>query len=321
MRLNASQIPAVATRPPAPRRRLKVFVRLLSGIVASRNRQREAAGGTPAAGHAAAGELAATGELVVPGRHRAVPVTDLSPAGEGLFTWSVLDYAARHPGRALSVIQAGCATAGTDLDIAALRASRCSLTLTLLDEDSPLTRAAVAGRPHLAAAVLGDLRTAPLVPRSADIVHCCLLLDRIAHAELVLGRLVDALRPGGLLLLRTADRYSAAGFLDRRLPGPLRALAWRSLRPGEPGPYPARYEALTSARGVRIFASRHGLVIARREVSRRSDREPARSRHRRPVIRSARWLVAAASRGRLTDAHDELRYVIRKPEDQFARVL
>jgi SAM-dependent methyltransferase len=298
--------------------------------VASRNRQRGAGAGaapartraarTRAGGARAAGPRAAAGDPARPGRHRAGPVTDLPRTGAGLFTWSVLDYATRHPGRALSVIQAGCATAGTDLDIAALRASRYSLTLTLLDEDSPLTRAAVADRPHLAAAVLGDLRTVPLVPRSADIVHCCLLLDRISNAELVLGRLVDALRPGGLLLLRTADRYSAAGFLDRRLPGPLRALAWRSLRPGEPGPYPASYEALTSARGVRLFASRHGLVIARREVSSRCEPGPAPARHR-PVIRSARWLVAAVSRGRLTAAHDELRYVIRKPEDQFARVL
>jgi SAM-dependent methyltransferase len=227
----------------------------------------------------------------------------------------VLEYATRHPGRALSVIQAGCATAGTDLDIAALRASRYSLTLTLLDEDSPLTRAAVADRPHLAAAVLGDLRTVPLVPRSADIVHCCLLLDRISNAELVLGRLVDTLRPGGLLLLRAADRYSAAGFLDRRLPGPLRARAWRSLRPGEPGPYPASYEPLTSGPGIRLFTARHGLVIARREVSSDLDRR------RHPVIRGLRWLVATGSRGRLTAAHDELRFVIRKPEDQFARVL
>jgi hypothetical protein len=32
-------------------------------------------------------------------------------------------------------------------------------------------------------------------------------------------------------------------------------------------------------------------------------------------------LVAQLSAGRLTSAHDELRYVIRKPESRFARVL
>jgi hypothetical protein len=271
-----------------------------------------------------------------PGRHRAGPI-----AG-ALFTRAVLDYAAHQPGRAVSVLQAGCATAGRDLDIPAVRASRVVLTLTQVDDDNELTRAAVTGRPELAGAVLAELRTVPLVPRSLDIVHCCLLLDRISHAEIVLGRLVDALRPGGLLLLRTADRQTAAGFLDRRLPGPLRALAWRSLRPGEPGPYPAVYEPLTCARGLQAFVSRHGLVIASRETTSRVGAPPATgtadpatadpttgdgraarrdASRRRPVIRASRSLVALASRGRLPGGHDELRYVIRKPQDRFARLL
>lgn len=246
------------------------------------------------------------------GRHRA---GDSPGTGAQLFTRMALDYAGHRPGQAIVVLQAGCATAGGDLDLAALRARRHDLTLTMLDDDNEVTRAAVAGSPGLRPAVLRELRAAPLVPRSADIVHCCLLLDRISHSEIVLGRLVDALRPGGLLLLRTADRETAAGFLDRRLPRPLRRLAWRSLRPGEPGPYPAVYEPLTSARGIQLFAARHGLVISQREVCSRLDSRG------RPVVRAARELVAAVTRGRLTAAHDELRYVIRKPEDQFARVL
>jgi hypothetical protein len=32
-------------------------------------------------------------------------------------------------------------------------------------------------------------------------------------------------------------------------------------------------------------------------------------------------VIRRVSRGRLTDAHDEVRYVIRKPEDRFARVV
>jgi len=241
-----------------------------------------------------------------------------SPAATGamLFTQSALEYAAHRSGEAVVVLQAGCATAGGDLDLGALRASGYGVSLTMLDDDNEATRAAVAGRPELHTAVLGELRAAPLLPRSADIVHCCLLLDRISHAELVLGRLVDALRPGGLLLLRTADRETAAGFLDRALPRSLRRLAWRSLRPDEPGPYPAVYEQLASARGIQLFVARHGLVISRREVCNRLD-----GRRRRPVIRTARKLVAGATRGRLTAAHDELRYVIRRPEDRFARVL
>ena len=34
-----------------------------------------------------------------------------------------------------------------------------------------------------------------------------------------------------------------------------------------------------------------------------------------------RRLFCRVSRGRLTDAHDEVQYVIRKPEDRFARVV
>jgi SAM-dependent methyltransferase len=245
------------------------------------------------------------------GRHRVRPGPNA-----GLFTQTALAYAGHRLGRPIVVLQAGCATAGGDLDLTALTASCSELALTLLDDDNEVTRAAVASRPDLHAAALGDLRAAPLVPRSVDIVHCCLLLDRISHAELVLGRLVNALRPGGLLLLRTADRQSAAGFLDRTLPRPLRALTWRSLRPGEPGPYPAVFEQLTSARGIQLFATRHGLVISRRETSSRLE-----GRRRRPIVAALRGLVAAATRGRLTAGHDELRYVIRKPEDGFARVL
>jgi SAM-dependent methyltransferase len=232
-----------------------------------------------------------------------------------LFTRSALEYAAHASRPGLTVLQAGCATAGDDLDLAALRASCPDLTLIMLDDDSALSRAAMASRGEPGDAVLGELRTVPLAPRCADIVHCSLLLDRISHTELVLGRLVDALRPGGMLLVRTADRESAAGFLDRVLPRWLRAATWRRLRPGEPGPYPAVYEQLTSARGIQAFTTRHGLVISRREAHSRLDGR------RLPLLSAIRKLVAAASRGRLTSAHDELCFVIRKPEDRFARVL
>jgi hypothetical protein len=39
------------------------------------------------------------------------------------------------------------------------------------------------------------------------------------------------------------------------------------------------------------------------------------------AIGVARSMIAWLSRGRLTDAHDELLYVIRKPEDRFARLV
>ena len=194
----------------------------------------------PEAGRGTAGPgLPGGEELPRPyGRHRAGAVAPigLARAGGDPFTDFVLGYARQRPGRPIIVLQAGCATAGGELDTAAIRAGGHEVTVSMLDDDSPLTRAAVAARPEL---------------------EC---------ATLVLSRLVLALRPGGLLLLQTRDRDSAAGFLDRKLPGPLRGLIWRSSRPGEPGPHPAIYEPLASARGIRVFAARHGLVVAYRQA-------------------------------------------------------
>jgi SAM-dependent methyltransferase len=232
------------------------------------------------------------------------------------FTQAALDCAAERPGQTVVLLQVGATTAGDELDAARLHMAGCDVAVTLIDDDTAAARAAAAGRPELGACTLCDPRMAPLVPRSVDIVHCALLLERISHAELVLDRLVETLRPGGLLLLQTIDRDCAVGFLDRVLPGPLRALIWRSLRPGGPGPYPAVYERLVSERGIQSYVLRRGLVIAQRQTL---SLLPGR---RRPLwLRAVSGLVAGLSRGRLTSDHDELRYIIRKPEDQFARVL
>jgi hypothetical protein len=96
----------------------------------------------------------------------------------------------------------------------------------------------------------------------------------------------------------------------------LRAAAWRGTHPGRPGPYPAIYEPLVSARGIQSYVLRHGLVIAQRQQL-----NTLTGQRRRPGLLLARKLVALLSRSRLTWSHDELRYVIRKPEDRFARVL
>jgi len=254
------------------------------------------------------------------GRHRASaagvrgawPVREDGPADQ--FTRFTAQYAAQHSDRPISILLAGCTTAGTELDLAAVRETGADLVVSQADDDCPATREAAESRPELRSATLAELRQLPLTPRSLDIVQCSMLLHRIGNAELVLSRLVGALRPGGLLLLRTADRLSAMGALDRMLPQFARVMAWRLVRPGQPGPFPARYEPIASARGVESFVSRHGLVIAHREARRAVV-------DRMAPAAVARTLVTFLSGGRFTSGHDELHYVIRKPEDPFARVI
>jgi SAM-dependent methyltransferase len=241
----------------------------------------------------------------------------LAAARDDLFARYTRDYVTERFGQQVIILHAGCTTAGTDLAADALRAEGADISIGLVDDDLPVTSAAVGRHESLRGCVQGDLRTVPLPPRSKDIVLCALLLHRIKHAELVLDRLVAAIKPGGLLLLRFRDRDSAAGFLDRVLPHALRAVIWRRRQPGEPGPYPAVYERLTSARGVQAYALMRGLVIAER----RALGGLAGALSGPPGFLAVQKLVARLSGGRLTDAHEELLYVLRKPENRFARVL
>jgi len=251
----------------------------------------------------------------------AVPVADSAPARDpsdaDLFARYTRDYISGREGQQITVLQAGCTTAGGDLGIGTLRAAGADVAVSLIDDDQPATRTALSTDESMAGCVHGDLRTLPLPPRSHDIVLCALLLQRIQNAELVLDRLVATLRPGGLLLLRFSDRDSAAGFLDRVLPAAARRAVWRKRRPGQPGPYEAVYERLSSARGIQAYALMRELVIAER----RALGGLAGGMAEPYGLLAGQKLIAWLSRGRLTAAHEELLYVLRKPEDRFARVL
>ena len=253
-----------------------------------------------------------------PARGKSAQSRPARPDAEtALFTRWAHDYAAGRPGQQLTALLAGAVTAASDLGLAGLRASGADISVGLVDDDQPVTRAAIASQPALARCTLGDLRTVALPQRSFDIVACPLLLDRIEHAELVLDRLTGALKPGGLLLLQVRDRDCAAAFLDRTLPGRLRGAIWRQRRPGRAGPHPAVYDRLGTARGIQSYALLRGLVIAARQpLGGLAGGLPQAPRG----YLAAQKMIARFSR-RLTASHEELLYVLRKPEDQFARLL
>lgn len=238
-----------------------------------------------------------------------------------LFATSIRDYAREHPGEVVKILQAGCTCPAEDLGLDRLHANWFEAAIRGIDQDHPLTRSIAhdsAGDAAGMPLVLGDLRTIPLPSRSFDVVYSAHLLDRIEHAELVLDRLVAALRPGGLLLLRFRDRQCAAALLDRVLPAVARRAIWHWLRPGQGGPFRAVYEPLLSADGMHGYLLARGLVVAGRQSVRDRPKQAARLAWGAPL---ACRLIATLSRGRLPDDHDDLLYVIRKPENRFARVL
>lgn len=299
-------------------------------------------GGSPGAGRedatARAGAAARNAQqAVIRARHAAskARLAAESEAQRGqlvreMFAQPIRDYLYHVLGRPVAVLRAGCQAPIEELGLRKLRASGYEITVTTVDAGGHRGAGGAGGASGAAGPPVsgemagtgtmlrGDLRMVPLPPRSFDIVYCGFLLERIPHAALVLDRFVAALRPGGLLLLRARDRDCAAAVLDRVAPGPVRRMIWARLHAGEPGPFPAVYDPVTSDRGLQAYAVSHGLVIVRRETARTVPGPPGRLTS---AIAMARTLVARLSRGRLTDAHDELLYVIRKPEDRFARLV
>ncbi|MDX6738522.1 class I SAM-dependent methyltransferase [Actinocorallia sp. A-T 12471] len=186
--------------------------------------------------------------------------------------------------------------------------------VTGIDVDAPALRTGTMARADLDVYHLGDLRRAPLPPRSFDVVHADALIERIAHAELVMDRMVAALKPGGLLLVRFIDRDSAQGLLRRALPRRALGLLGVAGSRGEtPRESPAAvFEPVSSLAGFRSWCLMRGLVIAEAHVHRVPASTPARVLAR---------LIAIATHGRFTSGHAELSLVIRKPENRFARII
>ena len=256
-----------------------------------------------------------TAERGTPG----VQGTSKPPMISQFFAEPLRDYVLQGLGRPVGLLQAGCLAPLRELGLGELAEGGFEISVTAVDDDTPLARRVLRDTQSAYDDVItGDLRTAPVPQRAYDVVYCALLLERVHHVELVLDRLISALKPGGLLLLRTGDRHSAAALLDRLLPGPVRRLLWSRFRPGIPGPFRPVYEKAVCDEGIASYSLLRGLVIAARS------RELTRPALPAGLSSSVRITCAAISwltRGRFTSGHDELLYVIRKPLDRFARVV
>jgi SAM-dependent methyltransferase len=240
-------------------------------------------------------------------------------AASRFFAEPVRDYVLQRLGQPISVLQAGCLAPLRELALDELAEGGFDVSVTAVDSNEPLPTRVLSGTASAYDDVItGDLRTVPIPQRAYDVVYCALLLERVRHVELVLDRLTSALKPGGLLLVRTGDRYTATAFLNRMLPGPARKAVWSRFRPGLPGPFPPVYEKAVSRDGIAGYALMRGLVIAARGS------ELTRPGHPGGLSSSVRVTCAAISRlsgGHYDNGHDELLYVIRKPLDRFARVV
>jgi SAM-dependent methyltransferase len=224
-----------------------------------------------------------------------------------LFERRIREYAESHPAT-LRILEAGCGRRWC-LDLGGVD---FRLTGVDLNTDAMRTRA------DLDEAIVGDLRTVALPDGSYDVAFSSFVLEHVAGAEQVLDRLVAAIRPGGLLLVRIPDRDSVFGFITRHSPHWLHVQYMRRIRGGKlagtpgRGPFPSVYDKVVSWRGMRAYCMSHGLQII--DACSSNYYLGAFGRFAEIVDRALRT-VAKLSLGRLTADHSNLAFVIRKPTE------
>jgi SAM-dependent methyltransferase len=213
----------------------------------------------------------------------------------------------------LRVLEVGCGRRWTvDVGEADVR-----ITGIDLDEAALTHRRDVVG--DLDEAILGDVRTVPFLKGAYDVTYSSFVLEHVADAESVLDGMVDALKDGGLLVLRIPDKYSVFGFLSRALPFRVHVL-WKrwvegNRNAGKPGhdPYPVVYDDVVSRRGLHDYARQRGL-----ELLDEAGTNPhiAALGRLAPVGMAVQKLLALLSFGRLAGTHNNLTVVIRKPSQE-----
>src|SRR5262249_60951832 len=72
------------------------------------------------------------------------------PAEVGWFDRYPRDYVTGHDGQQITILQAGCTTADGDLGVSALQEAGADIAVSLIDDDQPVTRAALSADESLA---------------------------------------------------------------------------------------------------------------------------------------------------------------------------
>lgn len=216
----------------------------------------------------------------------------------------------RDLGRPMEILEAGCGRKwNIDLDGLDFR-----LTGIDLDADALAYRENVVGDLHVA--IVGDLRTVEIPREAYDVVFSAFVLEHISGAQAVLDSMVDAVRPGGLLVLRVPDGEAVYAFLARLLPFWTHVLYKRIVdhdplagKPGHP-PYRVIYDRIVYRHQLlRYVQDKQLLLLDECGTNPHLDGLGRLA----PIGRSVQRFVARLSAGRLSGTHCNLTMIIRKP--------
>jgi SAM-dependent methyltransferase len=115
--------------------------------------------------------------------------------------------------------------------------------------------------------ILGDIQIHRLPPQSVDLVVCYNVIEHLPDVRAALERFLEALRPGGLILIGAPNPHSLSGWVTRFSPHWFHVLYYRWIRgepaAGTPGHAPFRtfYHPLVSPRRLARFAAANRLEM------------------------------------------------------------
>jgi SAM-dependent methyltransferase len=209
----------------------------------------------------------------------------------------------------LRVLEAGCGQKWP------LELPGVQLHITGVDYDAAALQLRCDQQKDLAVAIHGDLRTVDLPSNAFDVAYCAFVLEHVEGADLVLDRLLDAVRPGGRLIILVPDGQSVYGWAAKHFP------LWVAVQykkriegfkdAGKPGhaPYPTVYDPVVTLDGMREWAeSRRVRIVEEYGI----DYALNNFGRFQGAVRAGMNAFVVGSRRRLTASHNNLGFVLEK---------
>ncbi len=215
----------------------------------------------------------------------------------------------KKPDGPVRILEAGCGNRWP-IDLGNL-----DYNLVGVDLDAEALNIRTTVRKDLHESVLGDLCTTPLPPASFDVVYSAFVLEHIERADLALENIIQALKPGGLLVIRLPDPQSARGFVTRRTPFWFHVFFAKYVekRPnaGKPGyaPYPTHYHRSVWKDSLLAMSASHGLHCFWMLSDNHAREEKGALGS---LARAAAHGISLMSFGQLSSSHTSLIYFLRK---------
>jgi SAM-dependent methyltransferase len=223
---------------------------------------------------------------------------------------------ARHLGRPLSILEAGCGRRWTiDLSGTEYRLTGIDLDPVALELRKTRTR-------DLDVAIVGDIASAKLPMESFDVVFSSFVLEHVQRADVALKNFAMWLKPGGLLILRLPERNTARAFLTRILPQGVHVFFYRhilgSKTAGQSGyaPYPTYHHPVIGRERLLRFLRELGVTCVGLygDAFRRDGTGVMR-----PMVRLVLTVTAMLSFGGLTADYSDLLYIAVKEPGEKGR--